>query len=441
MDRRFSTSVAMTALLAVLAGPVATLPMAAAAQQAPAPDQGIGGSDAAGQSGADQDMSPGERSRDDWPDQDRDRDRGQARDRSDDRNGDQARDRNGDRDRDRGDERARAEAPPPLPGPETLPRLLLDLGMRPGEARPTRHGTLLEGEMPDGTRLEAWVDDEGELRGLRSDGQGPLPPPVVERLVPRTVLDQPILSELGRLEAVFAGDRGVMLIGRDAQGNKVRAAFAPDGTLMRFGRGDGDGRMGMGPGDRHGRDDGGHDRDGRGHDQGWRDEHDGKRDGKRGDDGERWHEGRDGGPQGGHGPGRAPGDEDRPGADRPGPDHRGPEGHEGRGDRPGPGGDRGDHGREGRFDDAPRGADDDRRGDGAGSRDWPADAPRAGDAGGPAGRDRDRIRAALDEAGYTDVGQILRQGPVGVAQATNPEGERVLVEIGPDGEIVRELNR
>ena len=425
MNRRFSTSVAMTALVAALAGPVAMLPLSAAAQQAPAPGPAMGGQEAGGPPGPDRGMDAGPA--EDWPDANRDRDRDQTRDTAGDRTGHRAGDR--------------AEAPPPVPGPETLPRLLLDLGMRPGEARPTRHGTLLEGEMPDGTRIEAWVDDEGELRGLRSDGEGPLPSPVVERLVPRTVLDQPILSELGRLEAVFSGERGVMLIGRDAQGNKVRAAFAPDGTLMRFGRGEADGpdRGGrMGSAERHGDDrdhprghdrDRDHDRDGRWHDgdrrgdqDDWRGDRDGDRDGDGG-----WRGDRDAGPMGG--------------PEHPGPSHPGPEGRDGRGDWPGPGGDRGAaHGRDGRAGEGPRGGDGERGADGGWSRDWPADAPRAGDAGGPA-RDRDRIRAALDEAGYTDIGRILRQGPVGVAQATNPEGERVLVEIGPDGEIVRELNR
>ena len=53
----------------------------------------------------------------------------------------------------------------------------------------------------------------------------------------------------------------------------------------------------------------------------------------------------------------------------------------------------------------------------------------------------DEIRASLADAGYREVGQILQQGPVTVAQATNPEGEPVLVEVGVDGEVLRELSR
>lgn len=53
----------------------------------------------------------------------------------------------------------------------------------------------------------------------------------------------------------------------------------------------------------------------------------------------------------------------------------------------------------------------------------------------------DQIRGKLTEAGYTEIGQILQQGPITIAQATNPEGEQVLVELGPRGRVVRELNR
>ena len=48
---------------------------------------------------------------------------------------------------------------------------------------------------------------------------------------------------------------------------------------------------------------------------------------------------------------------------------------------------------------------------------------------------------SLTDAGYTGVGEILQQGQVTVAQATNPEGEPVLVELGRDGKVLRELNR
>ena len=190
--------------------------------------------------------------------------------------------------------------------------------------------------------------------------------------MPQAVRDQQIFGELGQLDAIFTNPRGVMLSGRDTDRNAVRAAFAEDGTLLRFGRGD-DRDRGM-----HGM----------------------------------------GGPRGDRGPGKHDGKHDGKG-DR-GDDHMG------RKDR--------DHGKRGRHHDGDRGSDRD-RGDRGADR-----GPGAGAVGGDP-LSPDQIRASLTGAGYTAVGQILQQGSITVAQATNPEGEAVLVELGLDGRVLRELNR
>ncbi|MTH59980.1 hypothetical protein [Paracoccus litorisediminis] len=231
--------------------------------------------------------------------------------------------------------------------PVELPQVLRDLGLTDVTAKGTRHGQRVSGKLPDGSWLNAMLDDGGELRGLRAGKNASLPATLIERLVPQAVRSQQVYGELGQIDAIFLGDKSVMLSGEDAQKNEVRAAFAEDGTLLRFGRGDDRGPKG------HGKD---HGRD-HGKDRGDRDDRDGK--------------------------------------------HR---------DK-----DHGDREARGPRDDGPRG-------------DMPAPAP-------------DQIRANLTEAGYTEIGQILQQGPITIAQATNPEGEPVLVELGPKGRVVRELNR
>ena len=110
-----------------------------------------------------------------------------------------------------------------------------------------------------------------------------------------------------------------------------------------------------------------------------------------------------------------------------------------------PGGPKGphgeDHGRGGPDGKGPR--DHDRDGD----RDHDRDGDRRGDRDrrGPASQGDpltpDQVRASLTDAGYTEVAEILQQGPITIARATNPEGEPVLVEVGVDGKILRELNR
>lgn len=142
-----------------------------------------------------------------------------------------------------------------------------------------RGGTKIEGEMADGTEIEAMIDPAGNLRMVRADDDKPLPQSVIDALLPEAVRASSILAEMATIGGIGVMGDGVMVGGKDAAGENVRAAFANDGTLIRFGRGD-DMRGHGGKGD-HGKHMRGHggkdgkdmrrgDRRGGGHDRGSR---------------------------------------------------------------------------------------------------------------------------------------------------------------------------
>jgi len=123
--------------------------------------------------------------------------------------------------------------------PVTLPKVLQDAGLTDVKSkRGPRGSSRVEGKLADGTQIDAMLDDKGELRGLRARGEAVLPETLTTQLVPQSVRDNAVFGELGKLKAVFSGERGVALAGQDDEGNKIRAAFAQDGTLLRFGRGE-----------------------------------------------------------------------------------------------------------------------------------------------------------------------------------------------------------
>lgn len=251
--------------------------------------------------------------------------------------------------------------------PVDLPQALKDAGLSDVTSKRGQRGaTRIDGTLPDGTQIDAMLDDKGQLRGLRARGEATLPKALTDQLVPQAVRDSAVFGELGDLKAVFTGERGVMLAGQDGEKNKLRAAFTQDGTLMRFGRGDadrGDGWQGKRPGDH--RDKG---RAHRGHDR--RDDH----------------RGRDHRPRGDRGPGR-----DMPPA-------------------------------------------------GAAPQPPAADAPQRQGALAPTQLDPGEVRMALTAAGYSRIGEITQDGPRIMAQAINPEGEPVKVELSPKGQVKREIN-
>ena len=268
---------------------------------------------------------------------------------------------------------ATAEAPAQT---VTLPQILKDAGLTDVTSDQMRRGgTRIRGTLPDGAKIGAMLAEDGTLRGLRAqDESTALPSALVDQLVPQAVRDNAVYGQIDKLGAVFTGERGVMLAGKDAQGNDLRAAFAQDGTLIRFGRGD-DMHFGKGGDKDHDGKRGHHGRRG-GHDDdhGWRGKHDGDRDGRRGP---------------------PPGDMPPP----PAPDRQGA---------------------------APMPSVDGEMRQGAA-------APLSVDPG--------EMRMALTEAGYSAIGEITQHGPRVLAMAINPEGEPVAVELDPQGEVLREINR
>lgn len=234
-----------------------------------------------------------------------------------------------------------AQTAPVLP-PELASAGLTDVTSKQGKRGETR----IRGKLADGTVLDALVDPKGKLHGVRAKDKAALPAGLIADLVPQPVRDSAPYAEITTLEAVFMGQRGVMLAGKDAQDAPVRAAFAPDGTLLRFGRGP------------------------------------------------------DAGPAFDR---RGPGDD--------GPRGKGPGKHHHH--RPGPGGR-----------DAAPSPGNDRQG-----------------AAQQMQRDRDSVEQALTSAGYTQIGTVAKAGPRMVAQAVNPQGEKVSVELDANGQVLREVNR
>lgn len=132
----------------------------------------------------------------------------------------------------------------------------------------------------------------------------------------------------------------------------------------------------------------------------------------------------------------------------------------------GRGGDDDDHKRMGRGDrdhdkgqrKHDRGGKHERRGDRGGDHGGP-DGWERGERGGPDGWERgerggpdgmpprammipdEDIQKLATDAGYTDLGAITRNGPFATIEGVNPQGETVLVEIGPKAGVVRETAR
>ena len=308
-----------------------------------------------------------------------------------------------------------AQVPPPSPlggttaaAPGTapqaaLPPVLGDLGIRDAAVLDRRKGEQrVEGTLPGGAAFRGAIDPQGQLRMMRvTDEAGALPDDIMRRLVPEPIRNAPVFAEFARVQGVTRSEDRIMLSGADARGMPVRAAFGTDGTLQRFGRGeDGGPRQGK--------------REGQGDQNPGRRDHDGPRDKRGGMDRDMGHgHGKDHECGGHHG--------------KPAHDHR-------PGDRDGERG-------EARRGEAPA------EGTMARARE---DGPPPADGRGRGGPDRAQPREPLDDAavrsiltdgGYTELGEITRNGPRAEVAAKNPEGENVTVTISPRGVVVRELAR
>ena len=170
---------------------------------------------------------------------------------------------------------------------ETLPDLLKSLNLQNIDIDRDRRHVEVEGDLADGTQIEAKLDPQGQLRQIEADDDAALPAAVIEALIPEAVRGAETFGQFATVNEIGlppadAPVSGVMIEGTDANGDELRALFAEDGTLTRFGRGDDDHERRGGHGKRGGKhgDRGEHGM--RGHDmQGQRGNHDGDRDGAR----------------------------------------------------------------------------------------------------------------------------------------------------------------
>ncbi|QJD15634.1 hypothetical protein [Paracoccus sanguinis] len=145
-----------------------------------------------------------------------------------------------------------------------LPAALTALGITDATVTAGRKGgQRVEGTLPGGGAFQAMVDPAGALRMIRTTDNAALPAPVAQALIPEAVRNAPIFAEFARVEGMAQGDEGVMVFGADTAGEPLRAGFAADGTLQRFGRGEMEGHK-HGKGD-HGRKDGDRKDRGKGH--------------------------------------------------------------------------------------------------------------------------------------------------------------------------------
>ena len=306
-----------------------------------------------------------------------------------------------------------------------MPDLLQGLDLQDMESRKGRDGEMrYEGEMADGTEIEARFDRNGKLVMIEAD-DGVLPAPVLEAAVPAAVRDADAFDMLAKIEELHSRGEMLGLEGEDKNGEDLRLMFDASGKLTGIAMDDaavpqdllndllpqtvrdaditrqfavvdhvmsGRGMIMLAGQDADGQDlraqfdtDGNLLRFGRGDDDRDGDREGGRMHGKHGDHGEH-------GKRGKHG------------------DH---------GDRGGKhGGKGGDHA---------RGPHDDDHGMKGGDR---PDAPRL---------DVDAVTSTLSDAGYTDLGDIRRAGPGAAVTATNPDGEKVMLHLTPEGEVVREI--
>lgn len=149
-----------------------------------------------------------------------------------------------------------------------LPALLQSLNLQDIDIDRERRHTEVEGRLADGTQIEAKLDLAGELRKIEADDDAALPAAVIEALVPEAVRGADIFGEFAVIDEIGlppagAPMTGVFIEGKDTNGEELRAAFAEDGTMTRFGRGDDDrrghgGKRGGMHGEKHGKRGGDH---------------------------------------------------------------------------------------------------------------------------------------------------------------------------------------
>lgn len=314
--------------------------------------------------------------------------------------------------------------PPDAPAAtqQDLPEVLTGLNLTDLEIKTKRHGIReIEGRTADGIEVEAKIDPQGKIIDIEAEG-GSLPQSVIDALVPEAARGHEIMSMFAEFEEIEFRPDHYEVKGKQQNGDDIEAKFDPGNNLIGVEFEDGGvpdaliqsilpqavrdsdvvGQFAVIEEVAKARDVfivKGEDADGE--DMGAVFDPEGRvlRFGREGDRDRERGERRfgDHGPRGGDGW--------RDGRGGPGRHGEGPGGESPRGDGP-----RGEHRRAGP----------------------PPVAPEF---------DPVAANQRLTEAGYTDFGFMRPQGPGVVLEATNPQGEQVLLELDPKGEVVRETAR
>lgn len=123
---------------------------------------------------------------------------------------------------------------------QDLPQALTTLNLQDIQIEDARRGgRKIEGDLPDGGEIRAFVDADGNIRMIDADDTA-MPQALIDELLPQAVRDNDILSQFAVVEKLGTFDGRVMVGGSDGDGEDLRAAFDEDGRLIRFGRGDDD---------------------------------------------------------------------------------------------------------------------------------------------------------------------------------------------------------
>ena len=139
--------------------------------------------------------------------------------------------------------------------PVDLPAPLAALNLTGVDIETKRNGLReVEGRTADGIEIEALIDPAGNLLHVEAD-DGALPTALLEAVLPQAVRGNEVFGQFAAIDGMHSRDGRFMIQGEDAGGEDMRAAFDPDGRVLRFGREDE--RRDHGRGHREGRD---HDR-------------------------------------------------------------------------------------------------------------------------------------------------------------------------------------
>lgn len=117
-----------------------------------------------------------------------------------------------------------------------LPKALQDLNLADVELRQDRRGYMrVQGKLADGNRLFAFANG-GNLQAVRVGKGQALPAGLVQQMLPEAVRANEVVKQFTTISGIFIRDGQVMVGGRDASDERLRAELSQDGTLVRFSR-------------------------------------------------------------------------------------------------------------------------------------------------------------------------------------------------------------